>query len=74
MFSPVMKIKISVNDSISSDVILGHIFAYNELYICFAFIRTEMLMVREPSLLSCSPSFCLPQVLLSWNGLYYDPF
>lgn len=59
---------------LSVQMLLGHIFDYNELYICFAFIRIEMLMVREPSLLSCSPSFCLPQLLLSWDGLYDDPF
>lgn len=46
----------------------------NELHICFAFIRIDMLMVKEPRLLSCSPSSCLPQLLLSWDGLYDETF
>lgn len=64
-----MKVKLSRDDSvISSDVSRAHLCIY------FAFIKIEMLMVREPSLLSCSPSFCLPQLLLSWDGLCDDLF
>lgn len=55
-------------------MLLGHTFAYNELYIFLPFSRMEMLKAKEPSLLSCSLFFCLPQILLSSCDGLYDTF